>query len=678
LVGVEFARSLIMGRIVKRNVHQRPAIEFLEDRAVPATFGVPWHDASNLTLSFAPDGTPIAGHTSTLFQSMNAQEPAAAWERAVLQAFQTWAVNANINIGLVSDSGDPFGTSGASQHDPRFGDVRVGAQSMAPDALSVSIPNDPSISSTWTGDVLINSNDRFGGNNLDVYSVLLHEAGHVFGIADSTDPNSPMYSQYTGAQRLTSQDVRNLQALYGVRAPDSHEGSSGNDSMNKATQIQPPGSYTGATPLVVYGDVGSNKDVDFYALKPPSNYRGPITFQLQSAGISLLTPHLTVLDAKGNILGDAQATSDFGDVVTVHLNQSDPNATYYLEVRGAAQDVFGIGGYGMAVTFDAANTVSPSTLDTVLRGPYQSLNPNDLSSLLTNPGQVLFNNGHNDGSAVTLAPTPGYALNTHFETVGSIATASDVDLYRIQRPNVPSGQGLVLTATVRSLSPNGTMPRVAILDSNQNPVSAQIIANGDGTFTVQATGLKSSGNFFLRVVPNGSSTSPLGNYALDAEFGATAANLSTFASGSLTASTAQQSYNLYVGESQLMQFVLSAGAVGAPAGATVQMTVTDSTGKVVYSLAAAVGDTVSGPGAFLTPGAYTIHFSLPGVTGGGVPPVSYNLLGEGISDPIGPVPDDPTLIPVYNIPTMPGFFGYPDGTITTDPFLITLMMPPPP
>jgi hypothetical protein len=645
-------------------------VEALEGRAVPATFGVPWHDASNLTLSFAPDGAPIAGHTSSLFQMMNAQEPTAVWERAVLQAFQSWAVNANINIGLVADSGDPFGVAGESQHDPRFGDIRVGAQPMAPDALSVSVPNDPTLSSTWTGDVLINSNDLFGGSNLDAYSVLLHEAGHVFGLPDSTDPNSPMYSQYTGAQRPTSQDVANLQALYGVRAPDSHEGSSGNDSMNTATQFPTPGNYTGATPLVVYGDVGSNKDVDFYALRTPSNYQGPVTLQLQSAGISLLTPHLTVLDAKGNVLGDAQATSDFGDVVTVHLNQSDPNATYYLEVRGATQDVFGIGSYGLAATFDAANTVSPSTLDTVLRGPYQALNPNDLNSLLSNPGQVLFNNGHHDGSAVQLAPTPGYALNTQYETVGSISTASNVNMYRIQTPNTQSGQNLVLTATVRALSPNGTLPQVAILDGNLNPVSSQVLANGDGTFTVQAAGLKPKGNFFLRVTPNDSSTSNVGNYALDAEFGTAAADLSTFASGSLNPSTTQQSYNLYVGETQLMQLVLSAGAVGTPAGTAVQMTVTDSMGKVVYSLTAPAGDTVSGPALFITPGAYTVRFSPLGATGGIVPPVGYSLLGEGISDPIGPVSVDPTLMPVYDSDTMPGFFVYPDGSVTQDPFLI--------
>src|SRR5438270_5499068 len=175
----------------KSKRRRRLVVEFLEDRAVPATFGVPWTDPTHLTLSFAPDGTPIAGHTSSLFQTLNAQQPTAVWQRAILQAFQTWAVQANINIGLVNDGGEPFGVSGPSQHDSRFGDIRVGAQSMSSDALSISVPNDPTLSSTWTGDVLLNSNESFGSHGLDLTAVMLHEAGHVFGLGESTDPKSP-------------------------------------------------------------------------------------------------------------------------------------------------------------------------------------------------------------------------------------------------------------------------------------------------------------------------------------------------------------------------------------------------------------------------------------------------------------------------------------------------------
>src|SRR6185312_8892411 len=200
----------------RRNRRRRLDMESLEGRAVPATFGVPWADPSRLTLSFAPDGTAIAAHTSSLFQTLGAQQPTAIWQKENLQAFQTWAVQANINIGLVSDGGQAFGTAGPPQHDARFGDIRVGAQSMSPAQLSISVPNDPTLSSSWGGDVLVNSDVPFGSGGLDLYSVMLHEAGHVFGLDDSADPSSPLYDQYQGNRQLTSADIAALQALYGA------------------------------------------------------------------------------------------------------------------------------------------------------------------------------------------------------------------------------------------------------------------------------------------------------------------------------------------------------------------------------------------------------------------------------------------------------------------------------
>ena len=244
----------MVSRPIRVKRPRRLAIEVLEDRAVPATFGVPWSDPSHLTLSFVPDGTPIAGHTSSLFQTLERSEPTAVWEREILRAFQTWAVNANINIGAGGRRRPGPGRRrrlaarpAVRRHprrrpaDGRRRPLDLGPQ--RPGGLEHPDGRRP------------DQHRRRLRRKLDLVSVLLHEAGHVFGIGDGTDPNSPMYSQYTGNTKLTSADVAALQALYGTRAPDPHEGSGGNDTIATATTIQPPGGWTGATPLVAYGDV---------------------------------------------------------------------------------------------------------------------------------------------------------------------------------------------------------------------------------------------------------------------------------------------------------------------------------------------------------------------------------------------------------------------------------------
>src|SRR5690349_15742079 len=97
---------------------RRLSIEVLEDRLTPTT-GVPWLDPGSLTLSFVPDGTDVSGTPSNLYSLLGASQ-SSVWKREVLRAFQTWAADANLNIGLVADGGQPMGVSGSPQGDPRF------------------------------------------------------------------------------------------------------------------------------------------------------------------------------------------------------------------------------------------------------------------------------------------------------------------------------------------------------------------------------------------------------------------------------------------------------------------------------------------------------------------------------------------------------------------------------
>src|SRR5262249_41526756 len=157
-----------------------------------------------------------------------------------------------------------------------------------------------------------------------------------------------------------------VRALYGARRPDMYEGRYGNDTLARATPVPFPslvqGGYRGATPLVLFADITTPHDVDVYALRPFKDYRGPVTFRVQSDGRSLLAPRMTVYDAAGQMLAGATSTSP-GDVLIAQLGEVDPNATYYVQVQAQSRNVFSVGAYGLGITFDRNVIVPPKRLD---------------------------------------------------------------------------------------------------------------------------------------------------------------------------------------------------------------------------------------------------------------------------------------------------------------------------
>ena len=204
-------------------------------------------------------------------------------------------MNADVNFAVTSDGGQPLGTPGPDQGDPRFGDIRIGAVPMAPDVLSISVPHDPFLSGTWSGDILLNDATPAIGQAETLFPVLLHEVGHVLGLDDSADPTSVMFSN------LNDQTLplagRHRRGPGPLRAPKRRPL---RGSPNVTTPLRPPlrmpepTGYDGTTPLLIYASISSLKDVDFYSLRTPTATGGPLTVRLQTAGVSLLAPHLTV------------------------------------------------------------------------------------------------------------------------------------------------------------------------------------------------------------------------------------------------------------------------------------------------------------------------------------------------------------------------------------------------
>jgi hypothetical protein len=657
-------------------------VEALEGRAVPATFGLPWGDARHLSLSFVPDGTAIAGHASDLFQMLDSRQATDAWQRTVLRAFQTWAVRSNVNIGLRADGGQAIGTPGKNQHDARFGDIRVAAHAMAPDALAISVPGGSLLAGTWSGDMFLNSDVFRDATAPDLFSVALHEAGHVFGLDNSTDPSSPLYSHLTGAVAPTEADTEMIQSLYGARVPDRYEGPGGNDTTAQAASFPVPDDYSIERPLVLFADRTSETDVDVFELTPPGGYTGAMTVRLQSAGLSLLAPRLTVLDAARNVLGEVFTDSSFGDIVTIRLPEVTPGQSYYLQVDSLNEDVFSIGSYGLAVSFDAALAVEPAVLDRVLGGDFGTPGPDEVVTILRHADRGFFNDDwHTDDEAdeaVKLETTPGYAPRSHYEAIGSLTDAADVDFYRVRSlKKFPDDVG-VMTVTVRSLDDQGTAPSVSILDEDLDPVSFRILRNGDGVYTIEADGVEDNDWYYLQLPAGDSSEDQAGNYELAVDFSLTTAELATFAEGSTGPSASDGAYDVFIARSQLFHLLLAAGPSETP-GSAVRMTVTDANGSALYTLASKAGKTTGGGTLFLTPGAYRIHLVAEGTD----QPLDYVLMGQSISDPIGPAVVDPTLQPIYTLPgapPQPPIYAYPGGIITPIPYIIVdiVMEEPPP
>jgi hypothetical protein len=164
-------------------------LQTLEDRRMLAAFGTPWPDSRELTISFPSDGVEVGTHVNIIESRLDQIASRQERQEIVLRAYQTWAINADLNVGLRNDYDVRFGTAGLTNKDPRFGEFRIGAFPQE-GLLANSVPFQ-AIAGTYSGDLLLNSNERFryhdwsggmapnattlGANERDLFRLLLHE-----------------------------------------------------------------------------------------------------------------------------------------------------------------------------------------------------------------------------------------------------------------------------------------------------------------------------------------------------------------------------------------------------------------------------------------------------------------------------------------------------------------------
>jgi hypothetical protein len=690
---------------LRRMAHTRHArrcrlsYETLEPRlaldAEGALAGVDPH----LTLSFADDGVPIAGQVSALETTFDSVASSSVWREQILRAFQTWAVLTNSDIGVVADGGQEFGSPGAKQRDDRFGDIRVGAIATSPEVGAVSVPVTNVVSGTWLADVIFNT--QFDYQTLDdILAVAMHEAGNVFGLEDSADPDSPLFTGGPPTVKSpTATDIANLQSLHGVRAPDlneSHQNDNGefndNDTFVQATElklVEPTDGDEGFAPTIVYGDVGSTSDVDYFSIVTPGGYSGSVTFNVRSAGVSLLQPDVTIFDATQQQVAHVSSQLVGGANVTIQIPSTAPHELLFVRVTAADPGAFGIGGYSLVAKFDGINVVEQETIDSLAGGAYRNFNQEDIAKFFEADENEFFNDdAHSDDSAALgteLETAPGFADGTRYVMVASIADATDVDYYIVKSPQSGAPGAGVLTASIRSLEAGGLTPEILVFDEDLHPLSTEILVNGGGELLVQVLGTEAEAEYVVGVrAAHPAGPFNTGNYELSVVFSGSSVELQSLAQGTVGGTSAGRLHTLYIGQTQLFHFIFETGPAETVVPTAAVVTIRDEDAEAVATFASPPGELRSPSTVLLEPGTYTIEVFALTLDGSTSPPLDYSLLGTSISDPFVGDPADPNSHPFACMdPELAGFFCYPGDIISPDPFLwddfvADLSDPPPP
>jgi hypothetical protein len=597
-------------------MRKRLAFEVLEDRLQPAVFGNPWLNP-NITLSFAADGTPVNGVASR-FDSALANIPASQRTGEVLRAFQSWIDVANVNVGVVADGGQPVGAAGTAFGDPRFGDVRIAAVPLATENVALGFPFDIA-AGTRAGDITFNSGNSFvvgSGAGYDLFSVALHEAGHVFGLPGSSDPTS---ARYQTADRVRSgpnaADIAAIQALYGARQADSYEGNSGNATIGTAARLQP---QNGSDIIAIRADITTAADVDTYSFKADKLNGGAYLATLATSGYSLLHAKIEILDGSGHVLATGAGNTP------LRVLGLTEGATYYARIT-SDDAVFAIGGYKLELRAEA--TPPPS---------------GDLDDPETGTDDSAAGS-----SSLSRLPSLG-GTRQNFAAHSSLSTATDTDFFRV-RANLPSGTSSgPLTASVVATS-GLTDPVLEVFDRNLVPVSFRILTHDAGEFTIQVPDTEANRDYYVVVKHGANGTDAAGNYSLGIDFGGPAITLPVLAGGVLTAAAPANLSRIDVPAGQVMHILLS---VESAVGAAIRMSIFDASNNTIDSRYASAGDSTS-MNVFLAAGTYQFLVGGGSTDAAPMPNLHYTIVGESLSDPVGPQAVAPGSPPVSPPPPPP-------------------------
>ncbi|WP_197446492.1 matrixin family metalloprotease [Tautonia plasticadhaerens] len=322
--------------------------------------GNAWMNPAVVTINFMPDGTDLGGVQSNMNAAFdNKPSLAGKWRDEILRAAQVWAQQTNINFVVVPDDGAPVGEGGYQQGSPDHGDIRIGGFNFGTSTLASATMPPAANNYSIAGDVVFNTGMGFNvGTTFDLFTVASHEIGHSLGLGESSTYSSAMmWPTYVGRKiALSPDDVAGIRSIYSggqVRSADAHGNL--NNSLHAAANVTGSINPATRTGLVTSQDLTVAGQADHFSFAAPSGSGGQMTVSVQSEGLSLLSPRVTVYAAdKATVLGTAVGAKQYGTTVSVSLGGVVDGATYYVRVKGAEPSALGTGRYALGLGFDGA------------------------------------------------------------------------------------------------------------------------------------------------------------------------------------------------------------------------------------------------------------------------------------------------------------------------------------
>ena len=651
--------------IQKRKFTKKIDFQTLESRRLLVAFGTPWPEARDLSISFPAEDVQIGSYQNNLHQTLDQVADRDEWQELALRAYQTWAVHADINIGLRNDFDVRFGAPGLMVNDPRFGEFRIGAMPQQ-GLLANSLPFQ-AVAGTYSGDLILNSNETFtyhdwsdgigpdpdtiNEGDRDLFSLLLHEAGNTLGLEDNLDTWSVMFRQYIAPKGLLSEDdIDEIQSLYGARS-DPYE-SADNSQISVASLVPTPVGFDPASDVIQNrGSIANGADVDVYEFQPLAG-QDSISIRLRTAGVSLLMAQMEIVDSDGTVLSTGSSTSVYDNDVTLDLSNTGQHQTLYLRVRADdADDIYSVGDYEIEIDYRDA-LVRASDLE---HRQFDS----GADALFTQIGLADDELGQNDDRDHATDLQLGTAnIANRYETVSAVSHESDVDVYRISAPAEVDG---LLRVNVAGFGLDHPDLKVQLITADGSSAGAIGRLHPDGTWTMEVLQPVANADYLIRVSVDPNSAVSVGNYIVTAEFEAPSEQMNELISGQLDHS-ADKFIRWTADKTKLFRFDLSAS--GGDAGEAVRLTIYDAHTREISMVLRTDSGANRSAFALLQQGDYILRFTALSQSETPTSTLAFSVAAEGLSDDQDDDGDDPDDDPDndgYDYEDQVGNPSYDDG-----------------